>query len=324
MFRSLDALPEFKASEALPIDRRLFAKTVLTPALSFVMCPQSAVAGNDSDATVANTQLSITINDSITNQNGNDKRPFAPINALVPATRVRIMIDDAVKVASQVVHDGGGSHDSQLFLMQLESLLLRPQNVTRGYDVGVLPKQPAQSYLDSYARRRNELPFLAQPGAALVQNGEIDTWKRLKRQERAREESDEYQVRAAFNWYTSNLNFNPDRYTLTGSRSERSRLIRDDQLPDVKNVIASDMGLRYLLRNEVLTALDDARAELRYQMGELDNGKKGLEVDGAELLEILQRAQISCSKWFDLIGDEDVAEAFDIVKNEATTKSKII
>lgn len=116
----------------------------------------------------------------------------------------------------------------------------------------------------------------------------------------------------------------PRPVTLTGSRSERSRLIRDDRLPDVKNVIASDMGLRYLLRNEVLTALDDARAELRYQMGELDNGKKGLEVDGAELLEILQRAQISCSKWFDLIGDEDVAEAFDIVKNEATTKSKII
>ena len=187
-----------------------------------------------------------------------------------------------------------------------------------------VPQKPAQSYLDSYAKKRSDLPILAKPGAALVQNGEIDTWKRLKRQEKVREDADE--VRAALNFYTSNLNFNPDRYTLTGSKAERSQLIRADRLPDVKNVIASDMGLRYLLRNEVLTELDDARAELRYQMerqAKQQGGNGGGEgdVDGTELLEILLRAQTSCGKWFDLIGEEDVAAARDIVKEEEMTSS---
>ena len=163
----------------------------------------------------------------------------------------------------------------------MDGLLLQPQNFMRGYQSVDVPKQPAKSYLDSYAQYRSSVSLLERPGALLVQNGEIDTWKRLKRQEKVREDADE--VRAALNFYTSNLNFDPDKYTLTGSKSERSQLIRNDRLPDVKNVIASDMGLRYLLRNEVLTALDDARAELRYQMEELGRreGEDGV-MDGAD------------------------------------------
>ena len=219
------------------------------------------------------------------------------------------MIDDALKITNRL--NQADVDDKRQLLMQLDALLLQPQNFTRGYQSIDVPKQPAQSYLDSYAQYRNSVSLLERPGALLVQNGEIDTWKRLKRQEKAREDADE--VRAALNLYTSNLNFNPDRYTLTGSKAERSQLIRNDQLPDVKNVIASDMGLRYLLRNEVLTALDDARAELRYHMEE---DKKGNAVDGTELVDILQRAQVSCDKWFGLIGEEDVAAALEIVQKE--------
>lgn len=108
------------------------------------------------------------------------------------------------------------------------------------------------------------------------------------------------EIRAAFNYYTSNLNFNSQEFILTATREERSRLIRDDKIPDVKTVIASDMGLRYLLRNDVLTACDDARAELNYQMKQDPNS-----VDGGELLDILLMAQNACTKWFDLIDERE-------------------
>ena len=142
----------------------------------------------------------------------------------------------------------------------------------------------------------------------LVQSGEIDTWKRLKRQEKVREDSDE--VRAALNYYTSNLNYTPDKYVLTGSREERSKLIREDRLPDIKMTIASDMGLRYLLRNEVLTALGEARAELEYQM-------KQDAVDCSESLGLLLQAQTSCQKWFDLIDEGDRKAALEIVQRDS-------
>lgn len=236
------------------------------------------------------------------------KKPFAPVDTLLPATRVKVMIDRAVNVATRLntAHNNTRQRQSEL-LRELESLLLKPQNFTRGTAAVEVPKQPAKAYLDSYAQYRNKVSLLEKPGAMLVQSGEIDAWKRLKRQEKAREEADE--ARAALNYYTSNLNFTPDRFVLTGSKEERSKLIKEDRLPDVKNVIASDMGLRYLLRNEVLTALGDARAELEYQ-----NAQDA--VDGSELLAILLEAQRSCTKWFDLIDEVDTKAALDIVQTE--------
>jgi len=146
----------------------------------------------------------------------------------------------------------------------------------------------------------------------LVQNGEIDTWKRLKRQEKAREDTDE--IRAALNYYTSNLNFNSDKFVLTASKEERSRMIRDDKIPDVKSVIASDMGLRYLLRNDLLTAVDDARAEIRYQLKQ--QSSSDTSIDGSDLLELLLTAQRALNKWFGLINEQDTLAALDIVKKE--------
>lgn len=95
------------------------------------------------------------------------------------------------------------------------------------------------------------------------------------------------EVCAAFNYYTSNLNFDADKIALTGTREERKKMIREDKIPDVTTVIASDMGLRYLLRNDILTALDDARAELKYQMKQID-------VDRRDLYDSLLSAQSAC------------------------------
>ena len=132
--------------------------------------------------------------------------PFAPVDALLPATRVRIMLDKAVNVASKLVDTGNDIGTQQQMLKELESLLLTNQNFNRGTTPIEMPQQPAKSYLDAYADYRKSVSILEKPGAMLVQNGEIDAWKRLKRQEKLREETDE--IRAALNYYTSNINFN--------------------------------------------------------------------------------------------------------------------
>lgn len=234
--------------------------------------------------------------------------PFAPIDALLPAARVKITLDSAVIIASQL-STATDANEKRKLLHDLEGLLLVTQNYTRGTTPMAVPQQPAKQYLNAYDEYRRHLSLLEKPGAILVQNGEIDAWKRLKREERSREDADE--VRAAFNYYTSNLNFNSQEFILTATREERSRLIRDDKIPDVKTVIASDMGLRYLLRNDVLTACDDARAELNYQMKQDPNS-----VDGGELLDILLMAQIACTKWFALIDERDMMAAMEIVLKE--------
>ena len=238
--------------------------------------------------------------------------PFAPIDTLLPAARVKVTIDNAVNIASKLVAADNINTKKEL-LHDLESLLLEPQDFTKGTTPIDVPQQPAKSYLKSYEEYRNQVSILEKPGAMLVQNGEIDTWKRLKRQEKAREDSDE--VRAALNYYTSNLNFNSDKFVLTATKEERSRLIREDKIPHVKSVIASDMALRYLLRNDILTACDDARAELRYQMKQ-SNDSTAADVDGSDLLELLQTAQSACNKWFDLIDEKDTLAALDIVQKE--------
>jgi hypothetical protein len=239
--------------------------------------------------------------------------PFAPSDALLPATRVKVMIDNAVEIASKL--DAAQSFDvKQSLLSDLENLLLKPQNFLRGTTPIDVPQQPAKSYLDAYADYRSRVSILEKPGAMLVQNGEIDAWKRLKRQEKAREDADE--IRAALNYYTSNLNFNSDKFILTASRVERSRMIREDRIPDVKTVIASDMGLRYLLRNDVLTAMDDARAELTYQMKQFTTISEATSIDGKDLLDLLLAAQSACNKWFDLIEEQSVQEALTVVRKE--------
>lgn len=259
------------------------------------------------------TAASVAVITSVNKEPALAVAPFAPIDALLPATRVKLMIDRAVDIASKLVAAGDNVEISHAMLQDLENLLLKPQNFNRGTTPIEVPQQPAKSYLDAYTDYRRSVSILEKPGALLVQKGEIDAWKRLKRQERLKEDADE--IRAALNYYTSNINFNSDKFILTASKDERSKMIREDRIPDVKTVIASDMGLRYLLRNDVLTACDDARAELKY-LKQTDANAADNIVDGQELLDLLLVAQSACSKWFDLIDEKNVQEALSIVSKE--------
>jgi hypothetical protein len=236
---------------------------------------------------------------------------YAPTEALLPAARVKILIDQALDIANKLVreHDKGPVSVAAL-VNQLEELLLKPQNFVRSTTKS-LPPEPAKQYLQAYREGRQKLPLLAKPGAALVQSGEIDTWKRLKRQEEARERQDE--ILAALNVYTTQLSFDAARYSLTATKQERSDMIRNEKLPDVKTVISGDLDLRYLYRNQVLSDMDNARAELRYQMKNSESGG----FDATELRDLLLEAQSDLNQWFGLIDEESVKEALVIVMNES-------
>ena len=190
-------------------------------------------------------------------------------------------------------------------------------NALFGNAVGFLPGkaptkkyEPAQAYLDTYDKNRKNLPLAFQPGALLVQNGEIDSWRRLKRQEAVQESQDE--IRAALNTYVQALTYSADAYLLTVSTQERSKMVREDRLPDIKQVIASDMGMRYLYRNQLLTSMSEVKAELEYQL----KGGEQACIDVSELLPLLLDAQSACDTWFGLIEPEQVQAAMRAVKEE--------
>lgn len=220
------------------------------------------------------------------------KKPFAPLEALLPAARVKVTIDQSVQLAQAIQAHPDDIDGNLRRQTRLVALLLTPgrymksnaattrdntlseDEKKRNISSSLLslssdrpPKQkytPAKAYLDTYDRNRQQLPLAFQPGALLVQNGEINAWRRLKRQEAVQESQDE--IRAALNTYTQALTFRADAYLLAVSPQERSQMVRQDRLPDIKQVIASDLGMRYLYRNQLLTSMAEVKAELEYQL----------------------------------------------------------
>ena len=92
-------------------------------------------------------------------------------------------------------------------------------------------------------------------------------------------------------------------------------MVREDRLPDVKQVITSDMGLRYLYRNQVLTAMDDVKAEFAYQVTK----KSSLDGnDWTDLLDLLKVADTSMNQWFSLVDSQDVKDALEMAVNDST------
>ena len=111
-------------------------------------------------------------------------------------------------------------------------------------------------------------------------------------------------MRAAFNFYARQLSF-ADEYVLTAPKDKRKEMIRNDALPSITAVIASDLDRRDLYRNEFLTAIDDAVAEVAYQV----RLKQPEEVDVTDVVNLVNEAHEACENWFSLIPSQDVEEA---------------
>lgn len=295
--------------------RSLFHVAVATLVVNTNLVGGGTTAWADEDVTPVESTSTSTM--------ASDRKPYAPLENLLPATRVKVLIDTCDDTATSLTQDKNDKDTRQL-IAKLKSLLLEPQEFFKTKQ----EEFTSRTYLDQKdtwpdwkkARQeetRNMFQIQVDPATelneAFEQWGERRQFKRLRRQQLALEQSNK--MRAALNAYTNNLIFG-ESYKVNASREEKKRLIRQyDQLPDVTSVIRSDLDLRDLYRNQVLTAMDDAKAELEYQ---LSNDESSM--DFSELLSILRQAQSSCSEWFKFVPENDVKEALAVVRGEQNDK----
>ena len=265
----------------------------------------------DSNGSNEANKSSSTSTSQTSNNNANNNKPYAPNEALLPAVRVKLSIDDAIKLIEN--HDNSSIEQRLDCMTTLQKLLLQPQNyIQSSLQLQGVPNQPAKQYLESYKPMNGDLPFQLY----LIKNGDVSTWKDLKRKEKEQEKTNE--IRAAFNAYTDVLSFSGNSYMLNVDSKTKSNMIREDKLPELKQVITSDMGMRYLYRNQILNAMDEVKAELQYQVTLMDGKDNDTDdiVDLSELLRLLKLAQIACDKWFGLINEADVDLALTTVLDE--------
>ena len=254
--------------------------------------------------------IAVSAADEIATTKLQPQQPYAPfLENLLPACRVRIYIDDILR-ATKSLQD---APDQQEIWRELEErLLLHPPSFVTTSEASSSKTYLQVNTWSAWNKVQSEQkraidPFnepVIDPASKLRQAfeqwGEQRQWKILRDRQLALERTND--MRAAFNAYTNNLVFG-ESYVFTGSSEERKRRIRNDDLPDVTSVIRSDLDLRDLYRNQVLTAIDDAKAELQYQL----TSEEPKSV--TELADLLQQAKKSCDEWFRLVPDADVTAA---------------
>jgi hypothetical protein len=193
------------------------------------------------------------------------------------------------------------SHPPKLFID--EKGIMRTRSSTAQITTEVSKANKAQ-----YQKNRDELSLPDRMAAMLNQADVERQWGMLQYAESQREKANE--ERAAFNFYVSQLTF-AESYLLTASKEDRKRMIRNNELPTLTAVITSDLDLRDLYRNQFLTAIEDARAEVSYQ---LSHSADSVEV--SDVLDLMNEANTAFVNWFALIASRDIAEAIEAVSNE--------
>jgi hypothetical protein len=256
------------------------------------------------------------------------RRPYAPIEALVPAIRVALQIEQSFEIAtknrrsSPATTASSSTNDvdnadtrtiSQLRTIWIDQPVdyfagqrlnkARSTNNKVGNNNGDDDKAAVvgSTFVDRYERNRRAMSMVQRPGALLVERGEINAWQNLRRRERRMSQTQP--ARAAMNYYTDALRFDGTSYVLTAPPDERSRLIRNDRLPDINQVVTADLDLRYLYRNQVLTNLDDVVAELQQS-----------DCDLTEVVVLLTAAHTSMGQWLDFIDPNDVQAARSLAR----------
>ena len=241
-------------------------------------------------------------------------KPYAPLEALLPAARLRLWVEDAYLLSTSLA--GTDDKDEQYKILQRMNNVLsncpklftsraptRTNRPTAQLSTGI-----SSANREQYKSIRTDLSIPDKMAAMLNQADVERQWGMLQYAESKREQSND--MRAAFNYYTQSLTFG-DTYQLTASKEDKKRMIRNDELPSLTAVIVSDLDLRDLYRNQFLTAIEDAKAEVAYQVRKLPN-----EVDRTDAVELIGDAYLACKKWFDLIAPIDVEEAMEVVRSQ--------
>jgi hypothetical protein len=326
---SLLAIPKLEEiPTTLSNGRRNFLHTVVTVSSVSTLRPRPAVAETAvSIATADSTPGSAPVDDK---EPMESLKPFAPVSALLPATRARIWIEEAFQISASLTNNQNNSKDQIQTLERLNQVLSnRPPLFQKGEKL--VPRVGSTALAQFTAKKSNtkltnmgqqqdvnsQDPFASGPSLAdkfsraLNQADVARQWGILQAQESRTESQNE--LRAAWNYYTQQLEFNPSSYEWKASAEEKKRRIRNDQLPTPQAVIVSDLDLRDLYRNQLLTALDDATAEVQYQLKQ-QQGDNALDV--TDIVDLMNQAHTACTKWFDMIDKRDVKEAEIIVLKE--------
>ena len=245
---------------------------------------------------------------------GRNGKPFAPVEALLPATRLKIWVDEIHVLSKDLCTKTTPTQD---VLQNMNNKLSNPPKVFQGIET-TIPKQrtnnPSTAQLttsissankDQYQMNRTGLN-LGDKVIAMWNQADVERqWGMLQYAESKREEGNE--MRAAFNFYVRQLSFS-DEYVLTAPKEKRKEMIRNDALPSVTAVIASDLDRRDLYRNTFLTAIDDVTAEVAYQVR-----LKPEEIDITDVSILMSEAHEACENWFSLIASHDVEDAIAAV-----------
>ena len=254
-------------------------------------------------------------------QSRRQEKPFAPVTALLPAARCKLWIDRAHDLSSALSATSGDDYQKQSRLLADLSAVLsnRPNLFVNGEKLAKrtakfsaqISTPVSRVNKEQWQSNRKSLDMPNQLQAMFNQADVERQWGMLQSSEAQREQANE--IRAALNYYTQQLEFG-DSYQLTAPKEDRKRMIRNDELPTLTAVITSDLDLRDLYRNQLLTALDDATAEARYQLKEQE--ERQTTVDVSDLVELMDEAYTSSSKWFAMIAPEDVQQAMEAVRQE--------
>lgn len=306
------------------LERRRFLMGSLIPLVAW---DQSKLLSNAMEDENGSSSIS-------TSSSSSALKPFAPLEALLPAARVKLLIDETYNVTQKLVETSKNvnietEQQQQQLLAQLQMNLLQEEydffskgskNKSTFSATTTITTPRRDIYKERYDEQRKDIPWSQKPMALLVQAGDYRQSQILQKRQKQMEYQNE--IRAALNTYTRALQFDSKKFVLTASPTDRKRLIRTDTIPDIQTVITSDLDLRDLYRNQLLTSWEDARAELKYQLtkqpnNSLTSGDESLaNFDATDLLDVLKEARDACNSWFSFISTEDVEDAMNVVLAE--------
>ncbi|KAL7450406.1 hypothetical protein ACHAWC_002321 [Mediolabrus comicus] len=245
---------------------------------------------------------------------GRGGKPFAPLEALLPATRLKLWVDE-IYVISKDLSIKTAAAQQRITIQQMNDKLSNPPKLFQGETMAKRTNNPTAQLTTAissankgeYQMNRKSLN-LGDKFTAILNQADVERqWGMLQYAESKREEDNE--MRAAFNFYSRQLTFS-DEYMLTASKEKKKEMIRNDQLPSITEVITSDLDRRDLYRNQFLTAIDDLTAEVTYQVKQ----KTSEEIDVTDTVSLMNEAHDACENWFSLIASQDVEEAITAVK----------
>jgi hypothetical protein len=310
-----------KARNELPTNffdqpRRSFLGSAFLVASSLTQRPIVSVAQEDAGTAVVPV---VPIPNVLGKEGGGGNRPFAPLEALLPAARLKVAVDRACSLSSTLTKSADKNvqyatlEQMNMILADIPQKLLLTDSQSSSSSSSPQPKRNRPSAGLNQQDNTLSTPDLLN---AMFTRAEMERqWKILQYQESKRENGNE--MRAAFNYYTSRLEFG-DSYLLTASKEERKKMIRNEQLPSLATVITADLDLRDLHRNQFLTLIEDAKAEIAYQLRQQPSAavQEKLLLDTTEVVSLMNQAQTACNEWFALIAPQDVEDAMNVVLHE--------